>query len=85
MPLIISAVDTVDILYVGLRRSTNELRIKLSRPWEALSDPLKEKLYKEAERLYKERYDGQLRVGWSSNFYSNTIRIQSKEMRRGHK
>lgn len=61
--------DSVDVLRAHLRKSTNQLRIKLSRKWYDLSSELRDKLFDEAKQLYNKRYKGQLYEDWTPEFY----------------
>lgn len=86
MPRMVFATEIVRILLVRLKKSTNELRIKIDKPWDALSALMKEKLLEEARCIYKEkRFAGKLKEGWLPNFYSNSILVQSRLERKGHK
>ena len=63
----VTAVDSVEILAVRVKKSTNELRIRLSRYWYTLSPALQDALFREANKLAEKRVG--LKEGWSPNFY----------------
>lgn len=60
--------ETVDIKRVYLRKSSNELVVKLSADWYSLSEEMKDKLFAEARSIYASRYAGKLKDGWTIDF-----------------
>ena len=59
--------EKVKILFACVKRSTNELLIRIDRPWEELSEGLRDQLFKKAKWIARKKRG--LQPGWTFNFY----------------
>lgn len=64
----VSVEDVVEILSTRVDRRRNELRVRISRPWDELNPALIDGLFAEARRIGNEKHPT-LKEGWTLNFF----------------